>query len=197
MEFFLEKYNRVISNENSVFYYCNRTCSFLIMQKMEGTKTNENRKHIINAENSRYRANKLRLVMIIDGNDGKLKNCPVKISYRTAPNNFEWNEYKIGDIIGGDERIFNQYTMYYGISFFKTFERAYHEHLLCIGKIAKVINEENNSFTIETYDSFGKNITKNFSIDTNEELFSINQLIEPLFVILNKKINKMKNFIYA
>lgn len=52
--------------KSNVFYYCKKINRIAVLEKLEDTKTNEDRKYIIDQWHATYRANKLKLVCIVD-----------------------------------------------------------------------------------------------------------------------------------
>jgi hypothetical protein len=195
MDSFLKKYNEIISNKDNVFRYCPRINCFIVLEKTTGTITNENRKYIIDSEFASYKANKLKLIMIIDVITTEQLNCSVEIPYRVSSRNFSWDRYEIGDIVGGDDKLFNEYTMYFGIPYFKSFKRVYHEYQFYTGTLNNITDKNGDYFVIRTFDSFGKTIIKYIDVNTNEDLFSLADMIDPIVVTINKKINKLINLI--
>jgi hypothetical protein len=194
MNIFLEHNKDILHYSNHVFHYDAKTNSIVVMEKLEETITNENRKYIIDKNNARYRANILKLVDIINATNGKHMLSYIEIAYRIEPTSNHYQVYSIGDIIKSIDDKFNRHTMYYGIPYFLTFERAWHSYLIC-NETPKIIND-NNDYIIETYDSFGKNVIKTF--DTNGvEIYSLKDLFDPLIITAEKKINKfITDFLY-
>lgn len=194
MDIFLANNKKVLSGENNVFYYDKKSNSIIVMQKTNKTITNENRKYIIDANNARYKANILKLVDIIDVISGTMILHSVEISYRINRVANIDHTYEIGSVIGGTDFAFNKHTMESGISYFLTFERAWHEYLFSTDQLKTEISD--GDYSIKTYDSFGKSIIRTF--DKNGiELFSPEELFDTIVITAKKKITNAVNYVYS
>lgn len=178
------------SESEQMYYYCPEKKCVVVMQKLENTITNQQRKYIVDKKNAAYRANMLQIVAFLQISDSPIP-ISVKIPYRTGQRTHIWNTYRLGDIVGDPTYPFNKYTMYYGIPFFSTRERAEYEHACCSGKNIVQLNQD--KYTLTTYDSFGKQTRRTYCVEDGTELYSVGELLEPLGILVTKILTSRRH----
>lgn len=112
------------SNDECLFKIC-RDKYIVVMEKREDTITNESRRGVINKDTAKFRANKLRVVLIIDLADGsttttKITNVFCDIGWGAEI------EYEVGTVAVPDG--FNEdleIVCSHGIHYFRNLERAF------------------------------------------------------------------------
>lgn len=145
----------------------------VILRKLPDTKTNEKRQNVINPKCAKFRANKLKVIKIINVDDPS-------ITKKHILNKFNNNElcYRVGDTVISDlydENI--NVTCSHGIHYFKTIRAAYFYESIPTKHCGKWIEWHDNGNKSETgeylngkqigswiswYDNGTKNITGNY-----------------------------------
>lgn len=115
------------SYEKYVYKRCNNGCGLprfwlVIMEKCGRTITNEDRKDVVDKKYAKFRANKLKVVKIINTIDGSSEDHVVNVSAYGDP-----LLYKVGAIVECDKFDKNiDVVCSHGIHYFKTLIPAYH-----------------------------------------------------------------------
>lgn len=120
-------WDKYVGDKRYVYKVCNNGASELrewlvVMEMCDGTETNEDRKNVIKADHAKFRANKLRVVDIININSGLPTGKIVNSYWNYAP-----LEYKVGAIVECDKFDYDiNKVCSSGIHYFKTLVTAYY-----------------------------------------------------------------------
>lgn len=130
----LEKCSKYTNDKSYVYKLCcdvsdkeNRTKWLVIMQKLNISKTNEDRTGVVNKDHVKFRANKLEVVEIIDINDPSINKDIIVSEYYMNGSTILKSIYRVGNII--EPHSYNENINSIcaeGIHYFKTPLTAYY-----------------------------------------------------------------------
>lgn len=121
-------YAKYVDDESYVYKLCKNSDEnnwLIVLQKLQDTITNEDRKNVINSDFAKHRANKLKVIEITNINDASIKRTSI-VNKFSLNNITKTLVYSVGEIVESDSFDENHDEIYSnGIHYFKTLAGAY------------------------------------------------------------------------